>query len=175
MGSKLRRTLQRARVHLDVLEGRPSEVALPLSYWRSGVSKPASNLDPARDGCGLLWYAPLVPMKEDKVRDTVAMVRKVCAEHKIEPLMTLTSLSSRCFDLTLPILFSQTDAAQTAKARRCFEQLFAEGQQLGVAPYRVGIETMPLLVQPSPYWRLVSALKAAVDPDQIIAPGRYTL
>jgi 4-cresol dehydrogenase (hydroxylating) flavoprotein subunit len=175
VASKLRGTLQRARVHLDILEGRPSEVALPLSYWRSGVSKPASNLDPARDGCGLLWYAPLVPMKEQMVPDTVEMVRKVCAEHKMEPLMTLTALSNRCFDLTLPILFSQKDAGQVERARRCFEQLFAEGQKIGVAPYRVGVEAMPLLVQPCSYWRLVSMLKVAVDPEQIMAPGRYAL
>jgi len=173
--SKLRRTLQQTRAHLDVLEGKPSEVALPLSYWRSEVSKPTSNLDPARDGCGLLWYAPLVPMKEEIVRNTVDMIRRVCLEYKIELLMTLTALSSRCFDLTLPILLAQKDAGQADGARRCFEQLFAEGKQLGVAPYRVGVEAMPLLVQSSSYWRLVSALKAAIDPEQIMAPGRYAL
>jgi 4-cresol dehydrogenase (hydroxylating) flavoprotein subunit len=116
VGIKLDRTLQQTRAHLDILEGKPSEVALSLAYWRSGVSKPASNLDPARDSCGLLWYAPLVPIKQEIVRGTVDMVRKVCLEHKIEPLMTLTALSNRCFDLTLPILFSQKDAVQAAGA-----------------------------------------------------------
>jgi hypothetical protein len=33
---------------------------------------------------------------------------------------------------------------------------------------------MPLLVEPSPYWRMVSTLKQAIDPHQIIAPGRYS-
>ena len=174
-GPKLYRRLEQARSYLNVLEGTPSEVALPLSYWRSGVQKPASRLDPARDGCGLLWYAPLVPMKAENVYDSVAMARKVCFEHNIEPLITLTALSSRCFDMTIPILFTQKDDSQTASARRCYEALFSEGRKLGIMPYRVGIEAMPLLVNRSSYWRLVSALKATIDPKQIIAPGRYTL
>lgn len=171
---QLRARLRRAQAHLDIVEGRPSEVALPLAYWRADVPKPAANLDPARDGCGLLWYAPLVPMQDHTVREAVAMVRRVCLEHRIEPLMTLTSLSSRCFDLTVPIVFAQKNAAQTARARRCFDDLFAQGQQIGIAPYRVGIEAMSSLVRPSPYWQLVAALKAAVDPDRIMAPGRYS-
>jgi 4-cresol dehydrogenase (hydroxylating) flavoprotein subunit len=175
IGNKPRRTLRRARGHLDILEGRPSEVALGLSYWRAGNQKPATDLNPARDSCGLLWYAPLVPMKQRMIRNAVDMIQRVCKENKIEPLMTLTSLSNRCFDLTVPILFSQGDRAQTEDARRCFQQLFREGQKIGVAPYRVGVEAMPLLVQPTPYWQLVSSLKAAVDPHNIIAPGRYGL
>jgi 4-cresol dehydrogenase (hydroxylating) flavoprotein subunit len=175
IGRRLLRTIRRARGHLDILEGHPSEVALGLSYWRSGNGKPATDLDPARDTCGLLWYAPIVPMKKSIVRNAVDTVERVCKENSIEPLMTLTALSNRCFDLTVPILFSQEDSAQTDDARRCYRQLFKEGQQVGVAPYRVGIEGMPLLVQATPYWQLVSSLKGAVDPENIMAPGRYAL
>jgi 4-cresol dehydrogenase (hydroxylating) len=81
----------------------------------------------------------------------------VCVDHAIEPLITLTSVSNRCFDLTVPILFPRTDEARTNDARRCFRQLFDEGRNIGVAPYRMGPETMTLLVEPSPYWHMVSA------------------
>jgi FAD/FMN-containing dehydrogenase len=169
-----RRTLRQANAHLDIIEGRPSELALPLAYWRSEVSRPTTDLNPARDGCGLLWYAPLVPMNDETVRRTVDMVRRVCRDHAIEPLITLTSLSDRCFDMTVPILFPQHDEGRTTDAYHCFRQLFRDGCEIGVVPYRIGIESLDLLVKPTSYWRTVSALKQAIDPHQIMAPGRYS-
>jgi hypothetical protein len=159
---------------LDIVEGRPSELALPLAYWRTEVPRPATDLNPARDGCGLLWYTPLVPMNDKTVTRTVDMVRTVCIDHEIEPLITLTSLSDRCFDMTVPILFPKHDGERAAEAHRCFRRLFLGGREIGVAPYRMGVEAMALLVEPSPYWRTVSALKEAIDPHQIMAPGRYS-
>ena len=55
------KALENAKVQLeklsngmDVMRGKPSEVALPLAYWRNPRVKPGdkdSLLDPARDGC----------------------------------------------------------------------------------------------------------------------------
>ena len=108
--------LMRTQAHLRLLEGRPSEAALRLAYWRSGVSPPASDLDPARDGCGVLWYSPLVPMTARAVSEYVTMVRQICPRFGIEPIVTLTSLSERCFDSTVPILFAQADEAEAERA-----------------------------------------------------------
>jgi hypothetical protein len=174
VGSGSRRTLRQANSLLDVVEGRPFESALPLAYWRSEVARPTTNLNPARDGCGLLWYAPLVPMKGETVARTVDMVRRVCKDHAIEPLITLTSMSDRCFDVTVPILFPQHVANRSAEAHRCYRQLFCTGREIGIAPYRIGIEAMTMLLEPSPFWRMVSTIKQALDPHQIIAPGRYS-
>jgi 4-cresol dehydrogenase (hydroxylating) flavoprotein subunit len=106
----------------------------------------------------------------DTVRRTIDMVKGVCVHHGIEPLMTVTSVSDRCFDLTVPILFPQSDETRIADARRCFRQLLHEGRQIGVAPYRTGAESMTLLTEPTPYWRMVSTIKESVDPNQIVAP-----
>jgi len=57
------RKLELLQSGLDLVQGRPNQTALPLAYWRSGrVPRSGTALDPARDGCGLIWYAPLVPM-----------------------------------------------------------------------------------------------------------------
>src|SRR5205085_4011586 len=84
---------------LQMIAGHPGEVALPLAYLRSGTPPAADReLDPARDGCGLIWYSPLVPMRPDRVRSYVQIGGEVCSAHRVEPLITLTSLSDRCFD-----------------------------------------------------------------------------
>lgn len=162
---------------LQLMAGNPSEIALPLAYWKSGT-QPAdgSPLNPARDGCGLIWYAPLVPMKPERVRCYVEMVKTVCTDHGIEPLITLTSLSDRCYDSTIPLLFDRRSAAETERAHACYAALFTAGRQEGFLPYRTSVQSMHLFTDPAlACWRLTRQLKQAVDPQHILAPGRYAL
>ena len=162
---------------LQLIAGAPSEIALPLAYWKSGnrpVPDSGRSMNPARDGCGLVWYSPLVPMNPERVRRYVDMVDRVCTEHGIEPLITLTSLSDRCFDSTVPLLFDRSSPDEAKRADRCYRALLSAGQELGCVPYRSGVQTMELFTGvDSSFWRLVRTLKGAVDPDNLIAPGRY--
>lgn len=172
------RIAKRARAldaSLQLIAGRPSQVALPLAYWRSStISPPGGDMDPARDGCGLIWYSPLVPMKPERVRRYVEMVNEICASHRMEPLITLTSLSDRCFDSSIPLLFDRSIAHQAAHAQACYRALFEAGQREGFFPYRVSVHAMDWITRSDiPFWDVLAALKSAVDPEGIIAPGRY--
>lgn len=160
---------------LQILGGRPSNVALRLAYWRGGrLPEGNTPLDPARDGCGILWYAPLVPMLPDRVRTYVGGVEATCLEHGIEPLITLTSLSDRCFDSTVPVLYDPADAAMADRARACYRALFEGGRAEGFVPYRAGIDSMGWYTgNGGPSWALAARIKRALDPHGIVAPGRY--
>jgi len=171
-----RTTLSRVRASMTLLAGRPNEVALPLSYWKAGVPAPAADLNPARDGCGLLWYAPLVPMKPKSVRTFVDLASQTCLEFGMEPLITLSTLSDRCFDSTIPLLFDKSNADEASRAEACHQRLFERGRAEGFLPYRFGIQSMgQVLDDTMTCWRLGRTLKEAVDPHGIIAPGRYAL
>lgn len=159
---------------LDILLGRPRETALKLAYWKSGrLPEPGQALDPARDGCGLMWYAPLVPMTGEAARRYVDMVNEVCPRFGIDPLITLTTISERCFDSTVPILFDP--AIDAARARDCYRALFDEGQKRGFYPYRMNLQSMGLYAdrQDSVYWEAVRKIKSAFDPEGLLSPGRY--
>ena len=162
---------------LQLLAGAPSEIALPLAYWKSGTLPPAGQpINPARDGCGLLWYSPLVPMKPARVRVFTDLVEQVCTAHRIEPLITLTSLSDRCYDSTVPLLFRRDDEEEVARVHACYRALFEAGRAEGFIPYRTNVAAMDLLVdEVSPFWRLARDIKRVVDPAGVIAPGRYSL
>ncbi len=165
------RTLDRA---MQLVAGTPSEVALPLAYWQSAMPAGGAELDPARDGCGLIWYPPLVPMTAEHVARYVAMVGEVCAAHQIEPLITLTSLSERCFDSSVPLLFDRSEPTAAARAQSCYRALLERGRREGFLPYRLSAHEMGwLTAADAPCFDLAAAIKAAVDPAGIIAPGRY--
>ena len=160
---------------LEIMHGTPNDVALALAYWRSGeLPAPGEPKNPARDGCGLIWFAPLVPIRGKDVRRYIDMIERVCPQYGINPLITLTTVNDRCFDSTVPLLFDRRDADATARANDCYRALVEAGQKEGFLPYRLNIDAMGMLnTGDSAFSRLASQLKAAVDPNFILAPGRY--
>ncbi|WCM93934.1 FAD-binding oxidoreductase [Acidovorax sp. NCPPB 2350] len=162
---------------LNLMEGIPDDVALRLPYWKSGAPLPENLPQGLQNGdCGLLWYAPLVPMVPATVLAFEAMVTRVCLAHGFEPLITLTSLSDRCFDSSIPLLFDGRSPTEAERARRCFDTLFDEGRKLGIVPYRVGSQAFHKLhAEDDPALALARGIKQLLDPGGILSPGRYNL
>ena len=169
-----RQRLDKLAQTLQLLEGQPSTVALPLACWRTSRPAADADTDPARGGCGLIWHAPLVPLSPERARAYITLVETTCAEFGIEPLITLTTLSSRCFDSTVPLLFDPAEPGAADRARRCQEALLTRGREQGFLPYRLDVRAMSQMVEGDlPFWNTVRRIKQAVDPDGIMAPGRY--
>ena len=173
--SRYARSLDMLERSLQLVAGRPNETALPLCYWLGDRKAPAdAAMDPARDACGVIWYAPLVPMQPERVAAYLRMVTAIMREYRLEPLITLTSVSDRCFDSTVPLLFDLDSEASRENAWRCYWALLEAGRSQGFLPYRVGIQTMGWLSEnDSTYWQLVRQIKKALDPAAILSPGRY--
>lgn len=174
MGQRLATTVGTLAKSLELVAGRPNETALPLCYWRNPNAPKGDWMDPARDGCGLIWYAPLVPMRRDDVRNYVDMVTRVAIKHRLEPLITFTSISDKLFDSTVPLIFRRNQPADVAAATACYKELLVEGRAIGCFPYRVGVDTMKTLAASLDASGTFHAkLRGAIDPAGIVAPGRY--
>ena len=159
---------------LELVAGTPNETALPLAYWRN--QRPALNTprNPGADGCGLIWYAPLVPMRPTEVRAYVDMIHDIAPRHGIEPLITFTALSDKLFDSTVPLLFDRDQPGAAAAAQACFIDLLLQGRANGWFPYRIGVDAMPLLADmQTASSAFHDRLRQALDPHDLMAPGRY--
>lgn len=171
-GRRLAATAATLAKSLELVAGRPNETALPLCYWRNADARPESGMDPSRDGCGLRWYSPLVPMRPAMVQAYLGMVESTCRDHGIEPLVTLTSVSERLFDSTVPILYAPDGGAEGAL--RCFKALVLGGRAIGAFPYRVGVDVMRDLVgMGMGESGLSERLIRSMDPSLVVSPGRY--
>lgn len=174
LGQKLRRTASTLNASMQIVQGRPNETALPLAYWRNRVAQPNENRDPVRDGCGLLWYAPLVPMRSGDVRRFVNFARAELTAYRLEPLITLTSQGDRLFDCTIPLLFNLRDPEASALAHKGLSALTDKGRALGFYPYRLHIDGMEAHRQRHPLSSdFVQRLRSAIDPSGLLASGRY--
>jgi FAD/FMN-containing dehydrogenase len=159
---------------LDIVSGRPRETALKLAYWTARSQPPVgSALDPARDGRGVLWFAPLVPMTAADVEVYVKLAKDICPRFGFDPMVTLTTVSEHCFDSTIPLLYELEEGP--ARADACYRALFDACRVYGFLPYRMNVNSMALYTDDtgSTYWNTVGVLKKALDPDNLIAPGRY--
>jgi 4-cresol dehydrogenase (hydroxylating) len=163
----------------EIMLGKPNRVALKLSYWRNPELTDLNNdsnhiLSTAKDKCGLLWYAPLIPMLPDEMRRYVDFIRETCPKFNIEPFITFTNLRHDCIDSTIPIVFDSSNPQAVKDAHNCLKELVLEGLKQGWVPYRLNIEQQQwLLNKDSPFWKSVQTLEDAFDPNNILSPGRY--
>lgn len=174
-GRGIQKLTQSLRSSLQLVAGRPNETALPLAYWRHRQPEQAgSPRNPAADGCGLIWYAPLVPMRGAAVRQYVDLVHEVTRRHGMEPLITFTTLGDRLFDSTVPLVFDRNEPSACTRAQACWDELLTRGRAAGFFPYRFPIAGMARLRELAPNsCGLSRRLHAALDPQGLIAPGRY--
>jgi hypothetical protein len=161
---------------LNILNGVPQDTALKLAYWKNlNKNIPDSNLNPNRDNCGLIWYAPLVEMTPNHVSNYVKFVNRVSEKYEINPLITLTTIDDLCFDSTIPILFNRDDELDQSRAHEYFNALLNEGKALGFFPYRLGTNSMQSFLNgiDSDYSKILASLKNAFDEEGLYAAGRY--
>lgn len=167
--------VERLEAALGVVEGVPSSVALPLAYAKSGRAKGDAVLNPACDGCGLFWYSPIVPMRHGAVGQFIEFAERTCGKHGLPAPITLTTFSPRCYASTIPLLFDRAEPDAERRARTCFEELYEVGLTLGFVPYRTGAQFMHVLARHGAgVGPLVKAVKRSLDPDELLAPGRYS-
>jgi 4-cresol dehydrogenase (hydroxylating) len=163
----------------EIMLGKPNRVALKLAYWRN-PQLPSFNTDSehvfsiAKDKCGLLWYAPLIPMIPSEMERYVNFIRETCPKYNIEPFITFTNLRHDCIDSTIPIVFDSTNPQAVKDAHDCLKELVLEGLNHGWVPYRLNIDQQQwLLDKEKPFWKAVQLLQDTFDPNNILSPGRY--
>lgn len=157
-----------------LLQGRPTDAFLYGTLWRIKSGDEPSHLDPLENNAGLMWISPIMPMTGNAAQDLTQQVSPVFLEHGFEPLITVSLITERAMVAVCTIAYDRDNPEETDRARQCYETLFRVIMRAGYAPYRTSIASMPHLAQGSEvFWDLVHELKQVLDPDRIIARGRY--
>lgn len=156
--------------------GIPIPQATLLAYWKKHdwPGERATDLDPDRDRCGLMWYAPVLPFSGRHVTRALALIEEILAAHGFDANLGLNFSSERTVEATVAILFDREGAGEDQRAQACHDDLLARLLAAGYPPYRLGLQSMNALPAGTDDTAAVLAqLKAALDPAGILAPGRY--
>jgi 4-cresol dehydrogenase (hydroxylating) len=156
-----------------LMKGIPTDTQLASTYWRKKVAPP-EPMNPDRDGCGLIWCAPVAPLEGEHAATIDKITTEILSRYQFEPLISMTLLTERCLGCVITIAYDREVPGEDAKAMECSEKLLQALTETGYYPYRLGIQSMEVLTQgEDSYQDLLGKLKAALDPDRILAPGRY--
>lgn len=171
-GWDLSKTLHLLQPLYGLLKGLPTAQPLGSSYWRKRMAPPA-EMDPDRDGCGLLWFAPVVPATGADVEAVRAVIVEVLLECGFEPMISLTLLNGRAISCVTSISYDRAVAGEDERAMACYRRLVARVNAMGYYSYRLGVQSMAEIDRGDRYGDLIRQIKDAVDPAGILSPGRY--
>ncbi|MEY9212379.1 4-cresol dehydrogenase (hydroxylating) [Thermobifida halotolerans] len=141
---------------------------------RSAVGRDAPDVDSA--GGGWIFFLPLVPYTGADVAAALRLLDDVHARTGIRPGATVNALDPDVVDLVVSLRFDRSSAERTAGAHRALDLLYEMFTAAGYLPYRLDIEHaswMDRLSDPVSL-DLVRRIRTALDPNRVIAPGRYS-
>ena len=171
-GLDLKRTLEIVKPVYGLIKGIPTEKPMASCYWRKRGAVPA-NPDPDRDGCGLLWCAPVAPAEGESVLAMTRLAEDILLAHGFEPLISLTLTTDRAVTCVVSISYDRELEGEDQRAMECYRELLDRMTAAGFYSYRLGVQARQMLDPTTPYGRLLASIKNALDPQHILAPGRY--
>lgn len=143
------------------------------AYWRKQAPMPA-RMDPDADGCGVLWCSPCVPFAGQHVNAAAEIAARVIGQYGFEPNIALVCVTPRVVHAIIAILFDRAAAGEDQRALDCHDALLRALAGQGYLPYRLGLQSASAL--PPAHdddARLHAALRRALDPNNILGPGKY--
>jgi 4-cresol dehydrogenase (hydroxylating) len=159
---------------VPILQGVPSEFVVRFAYFKSRQARPCSDVNPVRDGCGLIWFGPVAPLTGSHVTHVLDLCRPLFREHGFDLSVSVIVVNPRSAVVLMQIFYDKADPSETARARALDEDLRALTVRAGYQQYRTNVANMNRLLEPvPPYQRLLDVMKRAVDPCGTLAPGRY--
>ena len=153
--------------------GRPSDENLRTAYWRKRSDIPA-DMDLDRDRCGVIWICPCFPFDGAGIAGAMARVHEIGLSHGFEPHIGMSPASPRAVNGYVSLMYDRNIDGEDGRAMACHDALMEALIALGHYPYRLGIQSMRALPPArGAYDAVIGAIRAALDPDEILAPGRY--
>jgi 4-cresol dehydrogenase (hydroxylating) len=147
------------KIHLDTFSGEPTERELGLLDWRPGG--------------GATWFLPATPMIGATAQQHQEVSRRVLAEHGFEYIVELVCGPRAARALHI-IIFDRSNPDERGRMQSCYRALVAAYDELGCPPGRMPTDWQEeAMVRLPTLQRVASVLKQALDPNCVIAPGKY--
>jgi 4-cresol dehydrogenase (hydroxylating) len=169
--------------------GEPSDQNLASTYWRKrppfatppspttqalGNPPPNGVPDPDRDGCGVLFICPVLPLRGEQAVQVLSQVEALIWRHGLEPNIGMHIDAHRTLRVYIALMYDREVPGEDARALACHHEMLALLLAQGHFPFRLALPAQGLL--PAPFddtVHVMSALKRALDPARVLSPGRY--
>ncbi|MCG8435807.1 MAG: FAD-binding oxidoreductase [Gammaproteobacteria bacterium] len=157
----------------EVFAGRPTDQNIHSTYWRKQTAAPEDK-NPDRDGCGVIWLCPAVPFNGEDFAGFATLAAGTIRAQGFEANIGAHVVSAKQFNSFIALMYDRDQPEQDDKAMQCHNALWKKLLAAGFPPYRLGIQSMELMnTLPAANAGFLRAIKNRLDPNNILAPGRY--
>lgn len=140
--------------------------------WRQKTS-PRFD-DWSQEECGIIWFPVSTPFRGEDALNAIEIIRQTVTEFGFEPDMSVSAIRQRTLEVNASIVFDRSDLKQNENAIPCANEALSRLAKAGFYPHRLGLATMAAIDRMSDENRLVlTKIKQALDPKNILASGRY--
>lgn len=124
-------------------------------------------------GGGSMWFAPVSQARGSECDKQKKLATQILAKYGFDYVGEFI-VGWRDMHHVIDVLYDRTNADERARADACFNELLDEFEKEGYAVYRVNTEFQDRVAQSyGPVKRrLEHTLKRALDPNNILAPGK---
>jgi 4-cresol dehydrogenase (hydroxylating) flavoprotein subunit len=157
----------------EILSEPPSMEHIKCTYWRKKQSIP-DYMNPDRDNCGLIWLCCALPFDSQQIVSIIPKLESKVRAYKFEPDIGIRCVSGRIVYLLLAIIYDRDMVGEDEQAMQCYQETLQLMLDSGYIPHRLGIQSMKdLPASHDDYGYFIQTLKQNLDPNDILAPGRY--
>jgi 4-cresol dehydrogenase (hydroxylating) len=160
---------------INLFRGIPTDFFAKQVYFKSFKTKPSGDIiDPARDQCGFLWIGPLVPFISDHIEKAVSLSKAISAKYEFDYFLEVIIESPRAVIFLLGVFYDRNDPAESKRATDWYAETKETFLNNGYPAYRTTTMSMPHSLDKNVVTKnIFESIKKAVDPTNVIAPGRY--
>lgn len=159
---------------INLFRGIPTDEFVRQAYFKSHQHKPERDVDPARDGCGLVWVGPVVPFTSGHVMKVLSLTKQIFDQHEFDFFVEVIVESARSVIVLVGVFYDKQNPEESARALAWYHAAREAYIEHGYPPYRATLMSMATALDANPQAKaVVASLKQAIDPHNLIAPGRY--
>ncbi len=160
---------------INLYRGVPTDYFVKQIYAKAFASKPAEKIvDAAKDQCGVLWLGPLIPFTCEHVTKAIAISKDITAKHEFDFFLEIIVESPRNVIFLLGVFYDRKADEECSRAKRWYTEVKTALSQNGYPTYRMATMSMPDSSDTASTQKdFLNAIKQSIDPQNIIAPGRY--
>ena len=159
-----------------IMKGIPGEFIVGFAYFKDKRPRPTVNVDPARDGAGMLWLAALCPLTGRHTTDLLQLCEPVFHKHGFDLSLAFLMINARSVLALIEIFFDKQNPDEEQRALALYDEITEATMRAGFQQYRTSVAYSDRIMDSAPeLQKTLDAMRSAIDPDNLIAPGRYGL
>ena len=175
-GKNIDKTLNKLESLMKLKRGEPTNDFLSSVHYKL-TSLPSDNdfTQLERNKVGLIWLAPIAPAKGEHAVRIANIVSSVLKEFNIESAISMTLLTPQTIDCVISLLYDRRIEGADDIAENCHNILVRTLSDAGYLFYRFNSfqhRDFESLYR-TDTTKLLKRWKKEVDPNQVLAGGRY--